>query len=166
MEMNMEHPSSQRVESPANWRERLVRGKARMRQRCVEAALKNTPACVSAIRISRSLTGYASSDGIMCVPRPITRKALYVFLHECGHFELGHVILGEGSMARKPRHVEEFEAERWARAKMRQAGIPVPRECIWDAKRNVAFRIRMARERGAARIDRAAARFARDAGNR
>jgi hypothetical protein len=57
-------------------------------------------------------------------PRPITRDALHIFLHECAHAHLHP--FGQY----KPRHVEEYEADQWANARMREHGIPVPR---WPA---------------------------------
>ncbi len=87
-------------------------------------------------------------------PRPVTRKALYIFLHECAHAHLGH---GNG---RVPRHVREFEAERWAHEKMRESGIPVPRSMTLRAKQYVARKIRQAKSHGAKKIDHKAAEFA------
>ena len=85
----------------------------------------------------------------------MTRKSLYVYLHECAHFHLDH-----GS-SRKPSHLKEYEAEQWAHDRMREAGIPVPREMTNGARSYVAFKIRQAQERGAKRIDKKAAAFAR-----
>lgn len=86
-------------------------------------------------------------------PRPVTRKALYVFLHECAHAVHDH-------RGQKPRHVEEMEAEKWAHAKMREHGVAVPKAMTKLAKDYVARKIRQALRRGAKRIDPAAKRFA------
>jgi hypothetical protein len=91
------------------------------------------------------------------VPSPVTRKALYIFLHECAHVHLGHVAQGD----RTPRHVEEMEAEKWAHAKMREHDIPVPRAMTKRAKRYVARKINQAIKRGVKRIDPEARRFAK-----
>ncbi|PJA14143.1 MAG: hypothetical protein CO113_12225 [Elusimicrobia bacterium CG_4_9_14_3_um_filter_62_55] len=136
-----------------------------MREACTRAALANTPASVRVIRIRKTLSGRAYSPEEIAVPRPVTRRALHVFLHECAHVALGHV--GGNNAAqfgptlphvrpgaaqaapgprprRKPRHVEEYEAERWAFDRMREAGIAVPRKSLRRAKSYLAF----LRERG------------------
>lgn len=88
-------------------------------------------------------------------PRPLTRKSLYIFLHECAHAHLRHSHNG-----RIPRHVEEMEAEKWAHEKMRENGIAVPRTMTKRAKKYVAWKIQQAQKRGAKRIDPKAKRFA------
>jgi hypothetical protein len=60
----------------------------------------------------------------------VTRKPLYIFLHECAHAHLHR----EGG---KARHVEEMEAERWAHERMRENGVAVPRSQTQGAKRYV-----------------------------
>jgi hypothetical protein len=58
------------------------------------------------VKYRKSLTGCCSHlRKSIAVPRPRTRKALCVFLHECAH---AHLHGGK----RKPRHVEEWEAVR------------------------------------------------------
>lgn len=90
---------------------------------------------------------------MMFCPRPVTREGLYVYLHECAHIKLHY---GK----RRPRHVEELEAERWAQEKMREAGIAVPREMLWQSKNFIRDAIETALRYGAKRIDPAAARYA------
>jgi hypothetical protein len=75
----------------------------------------------------------------IAAPKPVTRKSLYIWLHECAHAHLHLERKGH-----KPRHVEEMEAEQWAHAKMREAGVPVPRTMTKRAKRYVARKIRQA----------------------
>jgi hypothetical protein len=87
-------------------------------------------------------------------PRPVTRKSLYIFLHECAHAHL-HVV------GRSKRHVEELEAEQWAHARMREHGIAVPRTMTKRAKAYVGRKIDQAKARGAKRINREAEKFAR-----
>lgn len=135
--------------------EKLKAGREQMRQRCYETALVNTPPNVRIIEIRKSLSGYAFlALGRMAVPVPKTRKSLYIFLHECAHFALGHV--GH----RKPVHVMEMEAEKWAHEKMRASGIQVPRSMTKRAKAYVARKIRQAERRGAKHIDSCAKAFA------
>jgi hypothetical protein len=106
-------------------------------------------------KFRKNLSGRAyMEDRRIEAPKPVTRKSLYIWLHECAHATL-HV----GS--RKPRHVEEFEAEQWAHAKMREHKIPVPKAMTQRAKRYVARKIRQAVMSGAKSIDPAASRFAK-----
>jgi hypothetical protein len=105
----------------------------------------------------KSLSGRCHHDEKrLAAPRPVTRKSLYIFLHECAHSHLHDHAVGR----RKPSHVKEHEAERWAHARMREHGIAVPRAMTQRAKAYVARKIRQARARGAKTIDAAAARFA------
>lgn len=108
------------------------------------------------IEYRKSLSGmhYGQSKRILA-PRPTTRKALYIFLHECAHAHLGHAHNGKA-----PRHVEEMEAEKWAHEKMREAGVPVPRSMTKRAKAYVGRKIRQAEARGAKHIDAEARRYA------
>ena len=108
-------------------------------------------------RDDRSLNGYTYPiDFKIVAPSPVTRRRLYVFLHECGHAWLDHHEYGR----KKPMYLQEFEAEQWAMRVMREEGVPVPRASTRRAKSYVAWKIRIAVARGAKRIDRKAARFA------
>lgn len=86
-------------------------------------------------------------EGEMLVPRPKTREALYIFLHECGHFHLKHfnacdtevaklriAYTGNGQLTRAH---EEFEAEQWAMNTMRMEGLKVPQSMIKEARKYV-----------------------------
>lgn len=107
------------------------------------------------IEYRKSLSGrHFGMQKLIQAPRPVTRKSLYIFLHECAHAHL-HAHNG-----RKPRHVEEMEAEKWAHEKMRENGIPVPRSMTRRAKEYVARKIDQARRRGAKHINAQAKRFA------
>lgn len=136
---------------------KMLDGKAAMRERCYAVALANTPQQVRLVKIIRGLNGTAYPNGTLRAPRPATRKALYIFLHECGHFALGHLPKGSSG---KPRHREEYEAERFAIEKMRLGGIPVPAKMVQRAKRYVAWKIRQAVRRGAKEVDREAQAWA------
>lgn len=101
----------------------------------------------------KSLTGMCHTKRKhIDAPRPVTRKALYIWLHECAH---AHLHTGK----RPPRHVMEMEAEKWAHAKMREAGVPVPKAMTKRAKRYVARKIRQAVIAGAKTIDPKAVAF-------
>lgn len=103
----------------------------------------------------KSLSGRAFfREKRISAPEPKTRKALYIFLHECAHAHLH-------SVKRKKRHVEEMEAEKWAHEKMRKHGIAVPRSMTRRAKNYVRYKISQALKRGAKRIDPKARSFAK-----
>ena len=133
----------------------LIQALRAMKRTCMEVALIETPTTVSVIYPRRQLTGRAFvQSGEIHVPRPFTRRALHIFLHECAHIALNHV-------GKKPRHVEELEAEQWAFRKMREHGIAVPRKSLRRAKQYVAYKIRQAERRGAKHIDAKAKKFAK-----
>jgi hypothetical protein len=90
-------------------------------------------------------------------PRPVTRKSLYIFLHECAHAHLHR----DSGMWGKPRHVIEMEAERWAHERMREHGIAVPRSQTKRAKQYVASQIGRDVAGGALTIDPQARRYSR-----
>jgi len=135
------------------------RGREDMKLKCMECALLHTPDDLNVVFVRKSLSGRAAitSDGkkILHAPRPITRKSLYIFLHECAHLVLGHC-----KNNRVPSHRKEFEAERWAHMKMRECGIAVPKEMTIKAKRYVRSKIKHAVKSGAKYIDRESNRFA------
>jgi hypothetical protein len=140
-----------------------------MRERCIECAVSNTPANVRYVQIRKSLSGsaglrarnakFGEYEGIgrLSAPRPITRRALHIFLHECAHFTL-HDGLKQGE---RPRYVEEFEADQWAIAKMREAGIPVPRSVITRAKEHVAHKLERVKRKKGRRLNPKLLAFAR-----
>jgi hypothetical protein len=107
------------------------------------------------VEYRKSLSGsHYGESKLIQAPRPVTRKSLYIFLHECAHAHL-HV-------DRRPKaHVREMEAEKWAHEKMRENGVPVPRQMTHRAKRYVARKIRQAIRSGAKKIDGEAARYAK-----
>lgn len=124
-----------------------------MAKRCMAVATKHTPANVTVV-YRKSLSGWACfAKRQMHTPRPVTRKALYIYLHECAHFHLH-------SNSKKPTHVQEYEAEVWAHETMRSSGIAVPRSMTRRAKAYVAYKIRQAVARGAKRIDSKARNYA------
>lgn len=106
------------------------------------------------VEYRKSLSGrHFGKRMLIQAPRPVTRKSLYIFLHECAHAHLHR-------NCKPPVHVMEMQAEKWAHDKMREHGVAVPRSMTLRAKRYVARKIRRARRAGAKSIDREAARFA------
>lgn len=135
--------------------ERLQDGRARMAERCREVAAKlAAEAGVVTVEETRSnLSGRASPrERWIKVPPPTTRRRLYIFAHECGHVALNHV-------GKKPRHRQEYEAERWAHDALRRHGIAVPKKSTARAKKYVRQKIRQAIDRGAKHIDQEAAKW-------
>jgi hypothetical protein len=109
------------------------------------------------IEYCKSLSGgHCGARKLIVAPRLVTRRSLYVFLHECGHAHLHR----DGGKWGKSRHVIEMEAERWAHEKMREHGVAVPRAESTEAKRNVARQIRRDIAGGALSIDPKARRYA------
>ena len=109
----------------------------------------------------KGLTGACSwRKKHIAAPKPVTRKSLYIWLHECGHAQL-HKARGK-----TPRHAEEYEAERWAHARMREHGVAVPRAMTLRAKAYVGRKIEQAEKRGAKTIDARARAFAAWKGKR
>ena len=82
--------------------------------------------------------------GVQTCALPIskTRKSLYIFLHEVAHA----VLHADGR--RKPRYIEEYEAEMFAHTKMHEHGLSVPADMTARAKKYVARKIEQARKRG------------------
>jgi len=133
----------------ASFVQAMKKGRMDMARRCAEAAERMiTEAGVKHVTWSdKSLRGRACPEyRSIYVPRPTTRRRLYVIGHECGHVVLGHTGI-------KPRHREEYEAERYAQAAMKRQGIPVPRKSVERAKEYVAWKIHQAVRRGAKQID-------------
>jgi hypothetical protein len=71
----------------------LQRARRAAAERYTAIAMLYVPEGVT-IEYRKSLSGYATKNKIM-VPSPVTRKALYIFLHECAHVHLGHVAQGD-----------------------------------------------------------------------
>lgn len=67
-------------------------------------------------------------------PKIVDRETLFLYLHECGHARLRHMT---GGADRISTVEQEYEAECYAVASMRSAGISVPRDCLAEAKGRV-----------------------------
>jgi hypothetical protein len=132
---------------------------AELRAKCIGCALEATPPNVRMVQIRTDGMGLAHLDpampdfGLLEAPRPVTRRGLYVFLHEAAHFHL-HI-----EARRRPQHSRELEAEKFAIARMRAAGIQIPPEEFFLARENVRSAILRDQARGI-RIEGAALRFA------
>lgn len=133
--------------------QKVQAAKRAMASRCQQIAKKYTPPDYQVV-YRKSLSGSTCQEAkTIHAPKPTTRKSLYIYLHECAHVVLNH-------NGRKPRHVEEMEAEKWAQETMRREGIPVPRSMTRSGKMYVARKIDQALRRGAKKIDREARRYA------
>lgn len=150
IELNPDDPALQSKEMAGD---RLRAAREAAAERFMAIAAKYVPEGYT-VAYRKSLSGNCSATHINA-PKPVTRKALYIFLHECAHAHL------HWPQRNKTRHVEEMEAEKWAHAKMRENGVPVPRAMTKRAKAYVRRKIRQAIMRGAKRIDPEAIRFAK-----
>lgn len=137
-------------------KESLFKARRVARERFAAVAIEETPAAIRYIVTRLRLGGRAFGDHIEA-PRPLTRKALYIYLHEIAHVIRGHC----DTKCRKPRHLREYEAEKWAHDKMHAHGIAVPRKMTSRAGSYVRRKIRRAQARSAKNIDRQAQVFAR-----
>lgn len=114
------------------------------------AGLILTEAGVSVVEYhDRGLCGTAwAKERRVRIPRPTTRRRLYVAAHEAGHVAHGH--------ATGRTHRQEYEAERYAHEALRRHGVAVPRKETEQARRYVARKIHQAIRRGAKTVDREA----------
>jgi hypothetical protein len=114
------------------------------------------------VRWRRSLSGRCHYKAkLIETPKPVTRKSLYIFLHEVGHAVLHEPLFAmHGRHALPAKHVCELQAEQFAHDKMREHGIAVPRSMTQRAKRYVGRKLYQARRRGMKRADPDAIRFA------
>ena len=130
----------------------MLAGKQRMAARCLEAAdaIMREAGVTEVSYHEGGLRGQANPiKGRIRVPRPTTRRRLYIFAHECGHVALQHT-------GKKRPHRKEYEAELYASDALRRHGIAVPRKSLEEAKKYVAYRVYLSLKRGARSIDREA----------
>jgi hypothetical protein len=115
-------------------------------------AAKYTPEDVEVGFRSR-LTGCAwARSRRISVPRPVTRRALHVYLHEVAHVVLRH-------FHDKPVYLQEYEAEAWAFAVMEAEGVAIPWQSRLRAQAYVAQKVMQAKAQGGP-VHPAAAAFA------
>lgn len=128
---------------------KLQQGKKAMAERCkqVGKAILDE-AGVQKVEYHTRLRGSASSEHrSVHIPTPTTRRRLYILAHEAAHVALNHC-------GAKPKHRQEYEAERYAHDALRRHGIAVSKKSTKRAKEYVAWKIRQALRRGAKSIDR------------
>jgi len=110
-------------------------------RRMMAIADKYTPADI-AVEYRARLTGCAWAwSRRIAAPRPVTRRALHVYLHEVAHVVLEH-------KHERPEYIQEYEAELWAFEVMKAEGVEIPPRCISRAKANVAYMIHRATRAG------------------
>jgi len=142
--------------------EQLQAARKAAAERYTAIAMKYVPESWT-VQFRKSLSGkcYYCSKTISA-PKPVTRKSLYIFLHECGHANL-HAPLVFNRLSeyrKKPKHVIELEAEQWAHERMRENGVAVPRSMTIRAKKYVGRKVNQAVARGSKNIDPRARHFA------
>lgn len=115
-------------------------------------AARYTPADVQ-VSYRKRLTGCAwARSRRICVPYPVTRRALHVYLHEVAHVVLAH-------FHEKPVHLQEYEAEAWAFSIMESEGVAIPWQSRMRAQAYVAQKVMQDKEEGGP-VHPAAAAFA------
>ena len=121
---------------------KLQEGKQKTAMRCLEVARAYLPKSYT-IKYRKSLTGRANVvTKKIEAPKPITKKALLVWLHECGHIHYQH-----NRQTGDPRFVQEYLAETYALTIMKAEGIKVTRKMINESKIYISWRINQAIER-------------------
>ena len=127
--------------------DRLRAGREQMAERCQEVAraLVGEAGVTDCMFHDKGLRGRAwPRERRILVPRPTTRRRLYVLAHECGHVALGDI---------KPVYRGEYLAEMYAHKALRRHGIAIPREATISAKKYVSLKIRRALRRRVKEID-------------
>jgi hypothetical protein len=136
------------------------RRRRRMAERCMAVAEAHTPPGI-AVRYRGGLSETVRPDRIS-VPRPVTRKSLYIYLRACGQIQLGHFYASG-----RPRHTRwrrYFEAHQWAVTIMRQDGIEVPEDMVMRARELVGQLMPRGRVWGSRRVHYWAMEFVRGVG--
>jgi len=87
--------------------------------------------------------GHARKDGVIRAPEGRTVKQLQIIAHEVGHVVMKH----NGSSA--PRHVQEYEAEKYAFDALKRHGVKVPRKILKHSKQCIASMILRAGKKAA-----------------
>jgi hypothetical protein len=91
------------------------------------------------------MSGRASlATGHILAPEGVTRQQLYVVAHECAHIALH----SDPKRRRRPRHIEEHEAESYAHRALTARGIEVPGASTHWARGYVAQCIEVDRANG------------------
>jgi hypothetical protein len=110
------------------------------------------------VKLHKPYTGRARYSRMELVsPPPRGAKSCEIFMHEIAHFELHHPANRVGP--KQSRYIEEYEAERWAIEKMRDAGLAVPLKIVYSCKKHVTWAIYKALKRGLRHVDRDVARW-------
>ena len=133
---------------------RLHADRNRMTARCLKVAEKFVPNGYRIIHKQR-LSGHVFwKNREFHVPRPVTRKALYIYLHEYAHIYLKH------NEADLPIHRREYEAETWAIRMMEYEDIPPPFKMIQQGKAYVLNEIIKALAHGEMKICKSSWKYA------
>jgi hypothetical protein len=112
-------------------------GRRRMKRKCIEVALANTPKNLFSIQLQAGLRNSgdvtrpanAPTEVTICSPKPVTRRALYVYLCQC-YKVYGLKLYQPYRNMSKSDWALESRAGRWAKKVMRNAGLAVPRKQV------------------------------------
>ncbi len=125
-----------------------------MPEKIIEAGKKVVAEILSygfRITFAKNTRGYVFWSLQTCYIKPIvSRKSLYLACHE-----LGHIVLGKS----KTVHEGEFDAEMYARNKMKELGVAVPRASVKRGNAYITQKVRRALRRKVKAIAPRVARF-------
>jgi len=115
----------------------MVRKK--LSENCMDVAMKYLPSGWT-YQYRKSLTGRCwRQRGHISAPKPVTRRALAIWLHECNH---------RHAYSKFPSYYAEYQCEMFAINTMKKEGIEVHEKTITDAKRYVKKRLEQEIRRG------------------
>lgn len=123
VDVPLPEPTSMEAESVSDIVAKLQQGRKAMAERCqrVGKTLLDE-AGVQEAEYHTRLGGWAYPDRkSVRIPNPTTRRRVYILAHEAGHVALNHCGV-------KPKHRQEYEAERYAHDALRRHGIAVPKK--------------------------------------
>lgn len=114
----------------------------KLSERCMEVAMRHLPKGYT-YEFRKGLSGYCCRKRKHIVaPKPVTRKALFVWLHECNH---------QHAYSQLPSYEVEYLCETFAIETMEKEGIKVHPDSVADAKRYVNKRLKQGLRSGLAK---------------
>jgi hypothetical protein len=103
-------------------------------------------------KMTKDNAGFACPINRCIVVKTVTDvETLGVFLHECAHVHLGHVLIKNRNIANPPgsnfkRHIHEAEAEIWSMMVLKIVGFPAPKWYFRAAQAYVRYTIGLDRK--------------------
>ena len=150
------NPPPNRV-SRAEFVRRLMAGRQKMKEQCMEVAEKNTPSGLKlefGDRLGVKIRPVAEA-AVFILPKPYTRNSLYIYLVGCAFY----LTRNRYEARHTYRFQKCFEAAKWAEAIMRKAGIAVPQKMVNRMRELVHAWLEKERPKG--HVERKIRRFAK-----